>query len=326
MDTADLARCLSENSENPALVVASVGTTFKGAVDPISDIQAQLEGRASYLHVDAASFGGYLPHTEFDHVLAQEASRYDSIAVSCHKFFGFPSPAGLYIVTREVKDAFDAVFSQVYSSEYIAQMPGTITCSRDPVKAAEFYFFSTEDDFMRQRRDAAQMLANAEYLQEQMQKRVPELAPRRANAMSNIVYFRAPSQAVISAWTLATSHAELDGESVLHAHVVIMPHVTQDILDQFVIDLALDTTTLKASTQDSLTADASVDDVILGTASDPFSTDLVYDCAASEISTTCDFLCSTESDEDRMHEFHDVSEHTSAKMPHELDNGAKTLF
>merc|ERR1740139_526732 len=138
--------------------------------------------------------------------------------------------------------------------------------------------------------------------------------------------FRAPSQDVISVWTLATSHAELDGESVLHAHVVIMPHVTQDILDQFVIDLALDTTTSKVSTQDSLTADASVDDVILGTASDPFATDLVYDCAASEISTTCDFLCSTEADEDRMHEFHDVSEHTNAKMPHELDNGAKTLF
>merc|ERR1712087_186412 len=282
------------------------------------------EGRASYLHIDAASFGGYLPHTEFDHVLAQEASRYDSIAVSCHKFFGFPSPVGLYIVTREVKDAFDDVFSQVYSSEYIAQMPGTITCSRDPVKAAEFYFFSTEDDLRRQRWDAAQMLANTEYLQEQMQKRVPELVPRRANAMSNIVYFRAPSQDVISAWTLATSHAELDGASVLHAHVVIMPHVTQDILDQFVVDLALDTTTSKVSTQESLTADASVD-VILGTPSDPFSTDLVYDCAASEVSTNCDFFFSTESEEDGIQEFHGVSEHTSAKMAHELDMGAKSL-
>merc|ERR1712032_488301 len=145
-------------------------------------------------------------------------------------------------------------------------MPGTITCSRDPVKAAEFYFFSTEEDFVRQRMDAADMLANTAYLHEQMRKRVPELAPRRANAMSTIVYFRAPSQDVISAWTLATSHAELDGASVLHAHVVIMPHVTQDVLDQFVIDLALDTTTSKVSTQDSLTADASVD-VMLGFAS-----------------------------------------------------------
>jgi len=215
--------------------------------------------------------------------------------------------------------------ARFYSSEYIAQMPGTITCSRDPVKAAEFYFFSTEDDFMRQRRDAAQMLANTEYLQEQMQKRVPELAPRRANAMSNIVYFRAPSQDVISTWTLATSHAELDGESVLHAHVVVMPHVTQDILDQFVIDLALDTTTSKVSTQDSLTAYAS-DDVMLGTASDPFSTDLVHDCAASEVSTNCEFAFSTDSEEEGIEEFCGVSEHTRAKMTHGLDRRAESLF
>jgi histidine decarboxylase len=68
--------------------------------------------------------------------------RYDSIAVSCHKFFGFPAPAGLFITTKSHFDEFNELFSQIHNPEYIHHVPGTITCSRDAVKPAEFYFFS----------------------------------------------------------------------------------------------------------------------------------------------------------------------------------------
>ncbi len=64
MDPDDLAAKLAENANAPALVVATVGTTFKGAIDNVDrDCKRSFADHASYLHVDAALFGGYLPFT-----------------------------------------------------------------------------------------------------------------------------------------------------------------------------------------------------------------------------------------------------------------------
>ena len=177
MDVNDLEQQLSANPNHPALVVATIGTTFKGAIDPVDAIQAKLKQRTAYLHLDAALFGGYLPHTAFAADLRHNVShpvskaglqRYDSIAVSCHKFFGVPSPAGLFITTRANFEAFRAPFSEIHDPEYIQQVPGTITCSRDAVKPAEFYFFSSESAFARQAADAKAMLDNTAYLLKEM--------------------------------------------------------------------------------------------------------------------------------------------------------------
>ncbi|HHH13176.1 MAG TPA: hypothetical protein ENJ98_02970, partial [Thiolapillus brandeum] len=56
LDPADLARQLARHRGRPALVVATVGTTFKGAVDPLPAIAAALAGTPRFLHVDAAAF------------------------------------------------------------------------------------------------------------------------------------------------------------------------------------------------------------------------------------------------------------------------------
>ena len=63
MDAEDLGRKLAANDCVPALVVATVGTTFKGAIDDVDAIKSRLAGYEAYLHVDAALFGGYLPFT-----------------------------------------------------------------------------------------------------------------------------------------------------------------------------------------------------------------------------------------------------------------------
>jgi histidine decarboxylase len=121
MNIADFEARLKANPNHPALVVATIGTTFKGAVDSIDDIQNKLGGRASYLHLDAALFGGYLPHTVFAdellHTVSSGQTRYHSIAVSCHKFFGFPAPAGLFITTRAIFDEFEVEFSKMHNPE-----------------------------------------------------------------------------------------------------------------------------------------------------------------------------------------------------------------
>lgn len=246
MDPEDLARKLAGNAGVPALVVATVGTTFKGAIDNIDSIQEKLAGHDAYLHVDAALFGGYLPFTRHAAEVSYRArdsaasGRYDSIAVSCHKFFGFPSPAGLYITRQRLYDEFSERFSQIHNPEYIHQVPGTITCSRDAVKPAEFYYFTTPPARTRQAEDAQLMLANATYLLDQLTTRFPQLGAVRANQLSNTVYFKKPSNAIVTKYSLATMHLTVDNNALDFAHVVVMPHVSREVLTEFLTDLEKD--------------------------------------------------------------------------------------
>ncbi|MFZ2312482.1 MAG: pyridoxal-dependent decarboxylase [Methylobacter sp.] len=249
MDPNDLRQKLAENSSNPALVIATIGTTFKGAIDQVDGIQEVLKGYSSYLHLDAALFGGYLPFTAhagevtYQSKITPALARYDSIAVSCHKFFGFPSPAGLFITTKSHFDEFNELFSQIHNPEYIHHVPGTITCSRDAVKPAEFYFFSTPSSMAKLAKDAQSMLQNTIYLMEQMQAHFPHLQPTRVNDLSNTIFFRKPSDRIVKKYSLATMHLEINHQKQDYAHVVVMPHANREVLTEFLTDLDKDSVT-----------------------------------------------------------------------------------
>jgi histidine decarboxylase len=243
MDAGDLKQKLAANPSHPALVVATIGTTFKGAIDQVDQIQEALKGIPSYLHLDAALFGGYLPFTahaaEVSYQSANNptAARYDSIAVSCHKFFGFPSPAGLFITSSSQYNEFNELFSQIHNPEYIHHVPGTITCSRDAVKPAEFYFFSTSSAMAQLTEDAESILQNTDYLVDQMQAHFSHWQPTRVNDLSNTIFFRKPSNRMVNKYSLATMQLEINNEKQDYAHVVIMPHANRNILTEFLTDL-----------------------------------------------------------------------------------------
>jgi hypothetical protein len=120
-------------------------------------------------------------------------------------------------------------------------VPGTITCSRDAVKPAEFYFFSTPSAMAKQTEDAQSMLLNATYLMEQMQTHFSQLQPSRANNLSNTIFFRKPSDRIVKKYSLATMHLEINHEKQDYAHVVVMPHANRNILTEFLTDLDKDT-------------------------------------------------------------------------------------
>lgn len=242
MNPNDLALKLAANASHPALVIATTGTTFKGAVDPIDRIREVLKGHPSYLHLDAALFGGYLPFTSHAGEVAYQsagksAARYDSIAVSCHKFFGFPSPAGLFITTQNHFDEFNDLFSQIHNPEYIHHVPGTITCSRDAVKPAEFYFFSSSEAMAKLSEDARSMLQNTAFFLEQLHSHFPELEAVRANELSNTICFKNPGDRIVKKYSLATTHLEINGRKQDSAHVVVMPHVNRQVIEEFLSDL-----------------------------------------------------------------------------------------
>jgi glutamate/tyrosine decarboxylase-like PLP-dependent enzyme len=246
MDSSDLKQKLANNPSHPALVIATIGTTFKGAIDQVDSIQEALKGYSSYLHLDAALFGGYLPHIPHASEVLYlskgnpKTVRYDSIAVSGHKFFGFPSPAGLFITTKSYFDEFNELFSQIHKPEYIHHVPGTITCSRDAVKPAEFYFYSTPSAMIKQAEDAQFMMQNTVYLLEQMQAHFSYLQPARVNNFSNTIFFRKPSDWIVKKYLLATMHLDINHEKQNYAHVVVMPHVNRKVLTEFLTDLEKD--------------------------------------------------------------------------------------
>jgi histidine decarboxylase len=246
MDSNDLMQKIADNSNYPALVIATIGTTFKGAIDHIDLIQKSIKDHPSYLHLDAALFGGYLPHTSYSNeVLYQYKDisadvRYDSIAVSCHKFFGYPSPAGLYITTKSHFDEFNQLFSKIHNPEYIHHVPGTITCSRDAVKPAEFYFFSSPTAMTRQKEDAHTMLQNTAFILDQMQTHFSHLQPTRSNDLSNTIYFKVPKDRIVKKYSLATMHLEIGETKQDYAHVVVMPHANRKVLTEFLNDLDKD--------------------------------------------------------------------------------------
>ncbi len=249
MDPEDLERKMRQNPDQPALVVATVGTTFKGAMDRVDQIRRKLKNHPYYLHLDAALFGGYLPHTErADEVMQQDrvnGVRYHSIAVSCHKFFGFTSPAGLFITQRGMFDEFNELFSRIHNPEYIQHVPGTITCSRDGVKPAEFYFYSTPEAIARQAVETENMLSLTTYLMEQMRRHLPHLQPQRANDVSNTIYFRKPAEHIVKKYSLATMHLKDQRGEQEYAHALVMPHADRNVIDQLLSDLNDDTSTKK---------------------------------------------------------------------------------
>ena len=136
-----------------------------------------------------------------------------------------------------IYDEFNALFSQIHNPEYIHHVPGTITCSRDAVKPAEFYYFTTPSALARQAEDAELILANATYLLDQMHTHFPQLSAARANPSSNTVYFRSPSAAIVKKYSLATMNLAVDNKPTQFAHVVVMPHVSREVLTEFLTDL-----------------------------------------------------------------------------------------
>jgi histidine decarboxylase len=237
MDISDFKDKLKQNNDAPVLVLATIGTTFKGAIDDIDAIQEALRGTESYVHLDAALFGGYFQASEFAKDVAAtgpSGKRYDSISVSCHKFFGLPMTAGIFVTNNSTFQEFREYFSLVHNPAYISHVPGTITTSRNTLSPALFHYFSTEEAFEIQKADSKSILENARYFHKEMQNHFPELEAKIANNKSNIVHFNRVSDEIKRKWVLATIETGA-GESL--THVVVMPHATKHYLDMFLSDL-----------------------------------------------------------------------------------------
>ena len=224
--------CLKRNIDpsRPALIICAIGSTFMGGVDNQEGIQKVLDEVkpiAIYKHLDAALFGGYLPFTKYKDIVNMEKQGYDSIAISGHKFFGIDEPCGLFLSRMDVLKAQSAV-----KVEYLNNDMPLISCSRSGVAPLKFYWIFKNVGIDELTKQAEMMLENTEYLQQ----RFNEIGyPAWHTKYSNTVFFKRPALWIKKKYMLANGFAQEYGGEL--SHIVVMQHVTKDIIDEFINDL-----------------------------------------------------------------------------------------
>lgn len=219
------------DTSRPVLIIYAMGSTFKGAIDDMPTLNALLDRHpeipAIYRHVDAALFGGYLPFTEHRMMVSHEAMRFESIAISGHKFFGIDSPSGLFLCTRDVYEN-QADFNVTYLNSNMRM----ISCSRDAVQPLKFWWIIQKVGTEGWTEQAANIMRCTAYLKQQLDSIG---WPAWVNRYSNTVFFRRPSDDIIAKYTLALGHDDKFGGNL--AHVVVMQHVTKEKINGFISDL-----------------------------------------------------------------------------------------
>ena len=126
IDYDDLYETIRINRDVPAIVMANIGTTMKGAIDDVGKIRNILSDLAvtrSYLHADAALSGMILPFVDDPQPYGFDVG-FDSVSISGHKMVGSPLPCGVALTRREY------VSRIARAVEYVGVLDTTLTGSR----------------------------------------------------------------------------------------------------------------------------------------------------------------------------------------------------
>lgn len=223
MDYEELAHKLKHTYANHFVIInANLGTTMKGAMDNTREIYRILKSQNRhhdgdyYLHMDGALTGFYLPFLEKDLFFK---SHVHSISISGHKFCGIHFPCGVFMMEKRFLPYITT------NIEYIGSIDATISGSRDGHAPIYFNYIIQEKGMDGFREDVHRCVNLAEYLEEALPN-----AWRNQNSIT--VVFPRPSTALIEKWQLAT-----EGDI---SHAIVMPHVTKEKLDQFIVEYKAD--------------------------------------------------------------------------------------
>ena len=99
MSMSALRRMLAEDRKrglSPFMVVATVGTTACGAIDPLNELRGVASSEDLWLHADAA-WGGAAALSETYRYVVAGLEDADSVTLDAHKWLSVPMGAGLYL-------------------------------------------------------------------------------------------------------------------------------------------------------------------------------------------------------------------------------------
>ncbi|XP_020232117.1 serine decarboxylase 1 [Cajanus cajan] len=222
IDCVDLKALLVAHKDKPAIINLNIGTTMKGAVDDVELVIQTLEGCGFtrdrfYVHCDAALFGMMLPFLKGASRISFKKA-IGSVTISGHKFLGCPIPCGVLITRLEYINALSR------DIEIIGSRDATITGSRCGHAPIFLWYALKRRGLIGLQNEVQNCIMNAVYLQNRLRDAG---IGAMLNEFSNIVIFERPLDDEFSRrWSLACN-----GNI---AHVVVMQHVTIQMLDSFV--------------------------------------------------------------------------------------------
>lgn len=223
LDYTDLRETLRIHRDVPPIIFANIGTTMKGAVDNLATIRGILDDMAitnAYIHADAALSGMILPFVEKPQPWDFAAGA-DSIAISGHKMLGSPLPSGVVLAKKSHVERI------ARSIEYVGALDTTIAGSRSAFGPLFLWYRLRtlgREGVTAMVRGCIDM---ADYAIRTLRGYGIE-AWRHENSVT-VVFPRPPAE-VMRKWIIAPKRGI--------GHFLTMPHVTQDIVDEFAADFA----------------------------------------------------------------------------------------
>ena len=229
MDMADFARHLHELAGRPVIVALTCGTTMTGAHDNIGTALAALKAAgydrdARYVHVDGALNAMVLPflqHVPLD-IEPSFEREIDSLSTSGHKMIGTPMPCGA-LVTRK-----DHIARIARAVAYLRSNDTTLMGSRNGHAVLAMWARLFGHGYGRFAYDALRCVERAKALATDLAALGPEVL---YNPFSLTVVFAEPSEAIVRRYQLACKSGR--------AHAIVMPSVTDDLLEQFLADYTI---------------------------------------------------------------------------------------
>ena len=223
IDYEDLRDMVRVHRDVPAVIMATIGTTMRGAVDDVQRIREILQDLAVsnfYIHADAALSGMILPFVDDPQPFGFDAG-VDSVSVSGHKLIGAPLPCGVVVTKRSYVERVGRAI------ELVGVQDTTLSGSRSAIAPLMMWYALAKYGDHGFRKLVAGMLDTAEYAVGQFNERgIP--AWRHRNSVT--VVFPRPAPEVFRKWQIAP-----EGEI---AHIITMPHVTRKMIDELVADCA----------------------------------------------------------------------------------------
>lgn len=254
---------------HPALVSLNLGSTFKGAYDPVAEIEPRIvqimkkwglyervlhlpDGTTTtrhgfWIHVDGALGAAYLPYlrmckergdSRMAHV--ERVPEFDfgvkhvfSIAMSGHKWIGAPWPCGIYMTKVKYQLRPPSV------PEYLGSPDTTFAGSRNGFSSVVLWermarFTQAEQE---DRALAAEALAGyAEAALNHLGTEIHRDLRARRTPLALTVRFLKPVDSIVFKYSLSTE--TFRGESTVdYAHLYVLPGITRELIDRFVDDL-----------------------------------------------------------------------------------------
>ncbi|KAG9441248.1 hypothetical protein H6P81_017102 [Aristolochia fimbriata] len=225
IDCADFKSKLLQNKEKPAIINVNIGTTVKGAVDDLDQVIETLKETGFgedrfYIHCDGALFGLMMPFVKRAPKVSFKKP-IGSVSVSGHKFVGCPMPCGVQITRLEHVNALSR------NVEYLASRDATIMGSRNGHAPLFLWYTLNRKGYKGFQKEVQKCLRNAHYLKDRL--RAAGIGVMLNELSSTVVFERPRDEEFVRRWQLACQ-----GNI---AHVVVMPNITIDKLDDFVNEL-----------------------------------------------------------------------------------------